>query len=174
MRSKTDDFSLKDFLFYAQQPPLSAVSTARPATWRRRRETSLAEVAELLCTRATPACCCAACRSRAGSTGRPRQDGGGAPPHPAGQPGEPDPPPAAGELLSQRANSPRRLRLAEDRLDLLTRCSSSSSVRPPGRAPDPAGALHYRPLPQLLPTGPLRRSEIHLSRQIFQRPDPAK
>ncbi|MFL9628818.1 HTH-type transcriptional regulator SgrR [Aeromonas jandaei] len=70
------------------------------------------------------------------------------------------------DLLSE-GQLAQAVRLAEDRLDLLTpllleqlgqaTCEGRQILRVP----------YYRPLPQLLPTGPMRRSEVHLSRQIF-------
>ena len=69
-------FSHKDFA--PQQPPLSAVSTARPAVWRRRTGDKLAEVADLLCCtlRQRSACRCAGCRDQGWLDWSPRQGGG--------------------------------------------------------------------------------------------------
>ena len=76
------------------------------------------------------------------------------------------------DLLSQ-GQLAQAVRLAEDRLDLLTRCLSSSSARPPGRAPDPEGALLPAPARSAAhrALAPLRNSP---EPPALQRSDPAK
>ena len=151
-------------------PPLSAISTAHPAVLAamsgdqpRRGGGSGCSAAP----RAMPACRCAAWKDAGlavldgGGRGR-----GGAPASPCSeQPGEPDPAPVR-DLLSQ-GQLAQAVRLAEDRLDLLTRCLSSSSAQATREGRQILRVPYHRPLPSLLPTAPLRRSEIHLSRQIF-------
>ncbi|WP_421229607.1 HTH-type transcriptional regulator SgrR [Aeromonas jandaei] len=59
------------------------------------------------------------------------------------------------------------VRLAEDRLDLLTPLLLEQLGQATREGRQILRVPYYRPLPQLLPTGPMRRSEVHLSRQIF-------
>jgi SgrR family transcriptional regulator len=59
------------------------------------------------------------------------------------------------------------VRLAEDRLDLLTPLLIEQLGQATREGRQILRVPYYRPLPGLLPTAPLRRSEIHLSRQIF-------
>ena len=70
------------------------------------------------------------------------------------------------ELLSQ-GQLAQAVRLAEDRLDLLTPLLIEQLGQATREGRQILRVPYYRPLPQLLPTGPMRRSEIHLSRQIF-------
>ncbi|MGL5815458.1 MAG: HTH-type transcriptional regulator SgrR [Aeromonas sp.] len=70
------------------------------------------------------------------------------------------------ELLQQGLLA-QAVRVAEERLDLL----SPLLIEQLGQATRAGRQIlrvpYYRPLPHLLPTAPLRRSEVHLSRQIF-------
>ena len=59
------------------------------------------------------------------------------------------------------------VRLAEGRLDLLTPLLIEQLGQATREGRQILRVPYYRPLPRLLPTDPLRRSEIHLSRQIF-------
>ena len=59
------------------------------------------------------------------------------------------------------------MRLAEDRLDLLTPLLIEQLGQATREGRQILRVPYYRPLPRLLPTDPLRRSEVHLSRQIF-------
>ena len=70
------------------------------------------------------------------------------------------------DLLSQ-GQLAQAVRLAEDRLDLLTPLLIEQLGQATREGRQILRVPYYRPLPRLLPTGPLRRSEIHLSRQIF-------
>lgn len=70
------------------------------------------------------------------------------------------------DLLSQ-GQLAQAVRLAEDRLDLLTPLLIEQLGQATREGRQILRVPYYRPLPQLLPTGPMRRSEIHLSRQIF-------
>lgn len=69
-------------------------------------------------------------------------------------------------LLSQ-GQLAQAVRLAEDRLDLLTPLLIEQLGQATREGRQILRVPYYRPLPMLLPTDPLRRSEIHLSRQIF-------
>ncbi|WOQ13706.1 HTH-type transcriptional regulator SgrR [Aeromonas media] len=69
-------------------------------------------------------------------------------------------------LLSQ-GQLTQAVRLAEGRLDLLTPLLIEQLGQATREGRQILRVPYYRPLPQLLPTDPLRRSEIHLSRQIF-------
>lgn len=70
------------------------------------------------------------------------------------------------ELLSQ-GQLAQAVRLAEDRLDLLTPLLIEQLGQATREGRQILRVPYYRPLPRLLPTDPLRRSEVHLSRQIF-------
>ncbi|MFB2829484.1 HTH-type transcriptional regulator SgrR [Aeromonas jandaei] len=70
------------------------------------------------------------------------------------------------DLLSQ-GQLAQAVRLAEDRLDLLTPLLLEQLGQATREGRQILRVPYYRPLPQLLPTGPMRRSEVHLSRQIF-------
>ena len=70
------------------------------------------------------------------------------------------------DLLSE-GQLAQAVRLAEDRLDLLTPLLLEQLGQATREGRQILRVPYYRPLPQLLPTGPMRRSEIHLSRQIF-------
>ncbi|HHQ4780282.1 TPA: HTH-type transcriptional regulator SgrR [Aeromonas veronii] len=70
------------------------------------------------------------------------------------------------DLLSQ-GQLAQAVRLAEDRLDLLTPLLIEQLGQATREGRQILRVPYYRPLPQLLPTGSMRRSEIHLSRQIF-------
>ncbi|WP_265448425.1 SgrR family transcriptional regulator, partial [Aeromonas salmonicida] len=70
------------------------------------------------------------------------------------------------DLLSQ-GQLAQAVRLAEGRLDLLTPLLIEQLGQATREGRQILRVPYYRPLPQLLPTDPLRRSEIHLSRQIF-------
>ena len=70
------------------------------------------------------------------------------------------------DLLSQ-GQLAQAVRLAEDRLDLLTPLLIEQLGQATREGRQILRVPYYRPLPRLLPTDPLRRSEIHLSRQIF-------
>lgn len=70
------------------------------------------------------------------------------------------------DLLSQ-GQLAQAVRLAEDRLDLLTPLLFEQLGQATREGRQILRVPYYRPLPQLLPTGPMRRSEVHLSRQIF-------
>ncbi|MBS4639688.1 HTH-type transcriptional regulator SgrR [Aeromonas media] len=70
------------------------------------------------------------------------------------------------DLLSQ-GQLTQAVRLAEGRLDLLTPLLIEQLGQATREGRQILRVPYYRPLPQLLPTDPLRRSEIHLSRQIF-------
>lgn len=70
------------------------------------------------------------------------------------------------DLLSQ-GQLAQAVRLAEDRLDLLTPLLIEQLGQATREGRQILRVPYYRPLPSLLPTAPLRRSEIHLSRQIF-------
>ncbi|MCE9958513.1 HTH-type transcriptional regulator SgrR [Aeromonas rivipollensis] len=69
-------------------------------------------------------------------------------------------------LLSQ-GQLAQAVRLAEGRLDLLTPLLIEQLGQATREGRQILRVPYYRPLPRLLPTDPLRRSEIHLSRQIF-------
>ncbi|QSR71552.1 HTH-type transcriptional regulator SgrR [Aeromonas jandaei] len=70
------------------------------------------------------------------------------------------------DLLSE-GQLAQAVRLAEDRLDLLTPLLLEQLGQATREGRQILRVPYYRPLPQLLPTGPMRRSEVHLSRQIF-------
>ncbi len=70
------------------------------------------------------------------------------------------------DLLSQ-GQLAQAVRLAEDRLDLLTPLLIEQLGQATREGRQILRVPYYRPLPGLLPTAPLRRSEVHLSRQIF-------
>ncbi|MGY3942026.1 HTH-type transcriptional regulator SgrR [Aeromonas tecta] len=70
------------------------------------------------------------------------------------------------DLLSQGLLA-QAVRLAEDRLDLLTPLLIEQLGQATREGRQILRVPYYRPLPRLLPTDPLRRSEVHLSRQIF-------
>ncbi|MFM5162151.1 HTH-type transcriptional regulator SgrR [Aeromonas rivipollensis] len=70
------------------------------------------------------------------------------------------------DLLSQ-GQLAQAVRLAEGRLDLLTPLLIEQLGQATREGRQILRVPYYRPLPRLLPTDPLRRSEIHLSRQIF-------
>ncbi|WP_393936277.1 HTH-type transcriptional regulator SgrR [Aeromonas rivipollensis] len=70
------------------------------------------------------------------------------------------------DLLSQ-GQLAQAVRLAEGRLDLLTPLLIEQLGQATREGRQILRVPYYRPLPCLLPTDPLRRSEIHLSRQIF-------
>ena len=70
------------------------------------------------------------------------------------------------DLLSQ-GQLTQAVRLAEGRLDLLTPLLIEQLGQATREGRQILRVPYYRPLPSLLPTAPLRRSEIHLSRQIF-------
>ncbi|MGN5138384.1 HTH-type transcriptional regulator SgrR [Aeromonas sp. 164P] len=70
------------------------------------------------------------------------------------------------DLLSE-GQLAQAVRLAEDRLDLLTPLLFEQLGQATREGRQILRVPYYRPLPQLLPTGPMRRSEVHLSRQIF-------
>ena len=131
------------------------------------REISLAEVADLLCcTRAMPACLL----RRHGRAGLAvldggRQGGAALPPHPARQPGEPDPAPIAGSAESGPAGAGGAA--GRRSLDLLTPLLIEQLGQATREGRQILRVPYYRPPPSLLPTAPLRCPEIHLSRQIF-------
>ncbi|MNF58849.1 HTH-type transcriptional regulator SgrR [compost metagenome] len=70
------------------------------------------------------------------------------------------------DLLSQ-GQLAQAVRLAEGRLDLLTPLLIEQLGQATREGRQILRVPYYRPLPHLLPTDPLRRSEVHLSRQIF-------
>lgn len=70
------------------------------------------------------------------------------------------------ELLQQGLLA-QAVRVAEDRLDLLTPLLIEQLGQATRAGRQILRVPYYRPLPRLLPTDPLRRSEVHLSRQIF-------
>lgn len=70
------------------------------------------------------------------------------------------------DLLSE-GQLAQAVRLAEERLDLLTPLLLEQLGQATREGRQILRVPYYRPLPQLLPTGPMRRSEVHLSRQIF-------
>lgn len=70
------------------------------------------------------------------------------------------------DLLSQ-GQLAQAVRLVEGRLDLLTPLLIEQLGQATREGRQILRVPYYRPLPRLLPTDPLRRSEIHLSRQIF-------
>ncbi|WP_434664491.1 HTH-type transcriptional regulator SgrR [Aeromonas sp. NJAU223] len=69
--------------------------------------------------------------------------------------------------LLQQGLLAQAVRVAEDRLDLLTPLLIEQLGQATRAGRQILRVPYYRPLPHLLPTAPLRRSEVHLSRQIF-------
>lgn len=70
------------------------------------------------------------------------------------------------ELLSQ-GQLAQAMALAGERLDLLTPLLYEQLGQATREGRQILRVPYYRPLPGLLPSGPLRRSEVHLARQLF-------